>query len=107
MDKRFLLALVLTAVVVLATPWLFGTQSSRSANKTERDTALVSDSATGLRPSSQATPIEQPPILLASDSSLTGVQTRQETTTVSLKLADYTFNSAGAVPISVDLKSYK
>ena len=107
MDKRFLLALVLTAVVVVVTPWLFGTQSSRGVNKTERDTALVSDSATGLRPSSQATPIEQPPVLPATDSSLTSVQTRQETTTVSLKLADYTFNSAGAVPISVDLKAYK
>ena len=107
MDKRFLLALVLTAVVVVATPWLFGTQSSRGVNKTERDTALVPDSAASLRPSSQATLIEQPAVTPASDSSLTGAQTRPETTTVSLKLAEYAFNSVGAVPISVDLKSYK
>ena len=107
MDKRFLLALVLTAVVVIATPWLFGTQSSRGVSKPRRDTALVSDSATGLPPTSQARTIEQPPVSPASDSSLTGVQTRPETTTVSLSLADYTFSSAGAVPISVDLKSYK
>ena len=107
MDKRFLLALVLTALVVVATPWLFGTQSSRGVNKTERDTALVSDSVASLRPSSQATPIEQPAVVPASDSSLTSAQTRPETTTVSLKLAEYAFNSVGAVPISVDLKSYK
>ena len=107
MDKRFLLALVLTAVVVVATPWLFGTLSSRGVNKTERDTALVSDSAASLRPSSQPTPIEQPAVVPASDSSLTGAQTRPETTTVSLKLAEYAFNNVGAVPISVDLKSYK
>ncbi len=107
MDKRFLLALVLTAVVVVATPWLFGTQSSRRVDKTERDTALVSDSAAGLPSKSEALPIAPPIVSSASDSSLTGAQTRPETTTVSLKLADYAFNSAGAVPISVDLKSYK
>ena len=107
MDKRFLLALVLTAVVVVATPWLFGTQSSRGVSKPGRDTASVSDSAAGLRPTSQSRTIEQPPVLPASDSSPTGVQTRPETTTVSLSLADYTFSSIGAVPISVDLKSYK
>src|SRR6476620_543801 len=107
MDKRFLLALVLTAVVVVATPWLFGTQSSRGVSKPGRDTASVSDSAAGLRPTSQSRTIEQPPVLPASDSLPTGVQTRPETTTVSLSLADYTFSSTGAVPISVDLKSYK
>jgi len=107
MDKRFLLALVLTAVVVVATPWLFGTQSSRGVNKTERDTALVSDSVASLRPSPQATLIEQPAVTPASDSSLAGAQMRPETTTVSLRLAQYAFNSVGAVPISVDLKSYK
>jgi len=43
----------------------------------------------------------------ASDSSLPGVSAQPETTSVSLKLADYTFSNTGAVPISVDLKSYK
>ena len=107
MDKRFLLALVLTAVVVVATPWLFGTQSSRAVNKTGRDTALAADSTVSLRPDSQARPIEQPVVAPASDSSLPGVSAQPETTSVSLKLADYTFSNTGAVPISVDLKSYK
>jgi len=107
MDKRFLLALVLTAVVVVATPWLFGTQSSRAVNKTGRDTALVANSTANLRPDSQARPIEQPIVAPASDSSLPGVSAQPETTSVALKLADYTFSNTGAVPISVDLKSYK
>ena len=107
MDKRFLLALVLTAVVVVATPWLFGTQSSRRVSKTERDTALASDSTAAVHPSPQGTPIAQPTVLPVRDSSLTSIQTRPETTTVSLKLADYTFNSKGAAPISVGLSSYK
>jgi len=107
MDKRFLLALVLTAVVVVATPWLFGTQSSRRVSKTERDTALASDSTAAVRPSPQGTPIAQPTVLPVRDSSLTSIQTRPETTTVSLKLADYTFSSKGAAPISVGLSSYK
>ena len=107
MDKRFLLALVLTAVVVVATPWLFGTQSSRRVSKTERDTALASDSTAAVRPSPQGTPIAQPNVLPVRDSSLTSIQTRPETTTISLKLADYTFSSKGAAPISVGLSSYK
>jgi len=107
MDKRFLLALVLTAVVVVATPWLFGTQSSRRVSKTERDTALASDSTAAVRPSPQETPIAQPTVLPVRDSSLTSIQTRPETTTVSLKLAGYTFSSKGAAPISVGLSSYK
>jgi YidC/Oxa1 family membrane protein insertase len=107
MDKRFLLALVLTAVVVVATPWLFGTQSSRWVSKTERDTALASDSTAAVRPSPQGTPIAQPNVLPVRDSSLTSIQTRPETTTVSLKLADYTFSSKGAALISVGLSSYK
>jgi len=107
MDKRFLLALVLTAVVVVATPWLFGTQSSRRVNKTGRDTVLASNSTATPSPDSQARLIEQPTVVPASDSSLRGLRAQPETTSVSVKLADYMFSNTGAVPISVDLKSYK
>lgn len=107
MDKRFLLALILTAVVVIATPWLFGTQSSRAVNKAQRDTAVVADTAASRRSDSQVTAVEQPTISAATDSGLPAVQTQAETTSVSLSLVDYTFSNRGAVPISVDLKSYK
>lgn len=111
MDKRFLLALVLTAVVVIATPWLFGTQSTREASKTARDTIPTSDSIR--RPASDTaippavTNVEKAAVAAAVDSSRSVAQAVPETTTVSLKLADYTFNNIGAVPISVELKSYK
>jgi len=108
MDKRFLIALVLTAVVVIATPLLFGPQSSRGSSKTGRDTVLLSDSASrSVPPNSPSRPVEQPTISPARDSSVTPLSVKPETTTVSLKLADYSFNSAGATPISVELKSYK
>ena len=107
MDKRFLLALVLTAVVVIATPWLFGTQSSRVVNKAHRDTAVATDTAAGQRPDSQARSIERPTLSAATDSALPAVQTQPETTSVSLNLVAYTFSNSGAVPVSVDLKSYK
>ena len=108
MDKRFLLALVLTAIVVVATPWLFGTQSSRAVNKTVRDTASsASDSTVGVRPESQLRLTEQPPIVQAIDSSLAGSSVQAETTSVSLTLADYKFSNTGAVPTAVDLKSYR
>ena len=111
MDKRFLLALVLTAVVVIATPWLFGTSSTRNAGKAARDTIAASDSVSrppaDTPPTPAPTSVEKPAVVGALDSSRTPTQAQPETTTVSLKLADYTFSNVGAVPVSVELKSYK
>lgn len=108
MDKRFLIALVLTAIVVIATPLLFGPQSSRGISKVGRDTALLPDSGKRSMPAdSPSRPVEQSTITPVRDSLLTTASAQPETTTVSLKTADYRFNSAGATPISVELKSYK
>jgi len=108
MDKRFLLALVLTAIVVIATPLLFGPQSSRGVSKTSRDTILSSDSVRrSTLQNLPASPVEQPAVAPVADSSSVPVLAKPETTTVSLKLVDYAFNSVGATPISVELKSYK
>jgi len=54
-----------------------------------------------------ASPVEQPAVAPVADSSSVPVLAKPETTTVSLKLVDYAFNSVGATPISVELKSYK
>lgn len=112
MDKRFLLALALTAIVVIATPWLFGTQSSRSKRV---DTATVVDSSdrqTGnsSRPTAVATPEQPAPSISArSDtvSNTVSTATVPDTTKISFALADYQFSSLGAAPLSVDLKAYK
>jgi YidC/Oxa1 family membrane protein insertase len=112
MDKRFLLALVLTAVVVIATPWLFGTQSTRNAGKAARDTIVASDSVsrpttTDTVAASAVTSVEKPAVVALPDSSRSVTQAVPETTSISLKLADYTFSSIGAALVSVELKSYK
>lgn len=113
MDKRFLLALVLTAVVVIATPWLFGTRSTRDAAKTARDTIMAATPDSLRRPTSDtvvtptATTIEKPAAVGFSDSLRNVPQASPETTTVSLKLAAYAFSTVGAAPVSVELKSYK
>jgi len=51
--------------------------------------------------------VEKPAVVGSADSTRTVAPAIPETTTVSLKLADYRFSSIGAVPVSVDLKSYK
>ena len=111
MDKRFLLALVLTAVVVIATPWLFGTQSSLVPTKSgtgisKPDTTKRSDSLTAApvaeRDTSRPTILSSP----VADSS-PNVAAAPETTLVSTPLADYRFSNVGAMPLSVELKSYK
>ena len=111
MDKRFLLALGLTAIVVIVTPWLFGTQSSFN-RKAAHDTATHPDSGatTSMIPvdSSRVLPLVAPPVVsgvrstAAASESLLG-----DTTTVNSKVASYRFSSLGAAPISVDLKGYK
>ena len=115
MDKRFLLALLLTAVVVIATPWLFGTRST--ANK-----ATATDSATGQPDSLTKGPVVTPSIVPtpeARDSTrLTTAATRVDTgvttpaaavesTVVMTSVADYRFTNIGALPLSVELKAFR
>jgi len=113
MDKRFLLALVLTAIVVIATPWLFGTQSSRLKNG--RDSTLSADSA-GSRnsvvsvPSVQPTPERPTPANTQPADTVPATVSSSatvDTATLAFPLAEYRFSSMGAAPISVDLKAYK
>ena len=114
MDKRFFLALVLTAVVVIATPLLFKTTQPPTK-------AGPADSASVLRDSA-ATPQVVPTISedttrrrdsLATQSGRTdsvAVATAPiapETTVVSTNVADYRFSNIGAMPLTVDIKAYK
>jgi len=110
MDKRFLLALVLTAIVVIATPWLFGTQSSRVASKVARDTSIAGDSVKRSPVIGVASPAESLPVLAPTrdaSASTAPPATKPDTVRVSLPLADYRFTNLGAAVLSVDLKAYK
>src|SRR5262245_58139395 len=110
MDKRFFLALILTAVVVIATPLILGTRSTPAKSDAPDSSALLRDSL-----SSRTTPsvaedtarrdsiATQPRV----DSLVTAASVAPETTTVSTALADYRFSNIGAMPLTVELKSYK
>lgn len=113
MDKRFLIALALTAVVVIATPWLFGTrQPPEESVPPSAAPPIRSDS---LQPTVEV-PVPTPVDRIDSTRAVTGrtvpdtaltVVTRPETTVVSTSLADYQFSNVGAIPLSVELKPYK
>lgn len=108
MDKRFLLALVLTAVVVIATPWLFGTQSllpsgKSSGNQSESDSAKRPNSAVSGQAVEQEASRPSAVVNFPLPATTASVA---ETTTVSTPLANYRFSSVGAMLLSVELKSY-
>ena len=110
MDKRFFLALILTAIVIVATPWLFPGANRRPAAPA---TPAVADSTqrttggdTALRPTIGAAPVASTagaPIN-SSTTALTAVPV--ETTTVRTARSTYAITSRGAAPVSVALDSY-
>ena len=110
MDKRFLLALVLTAIVVIATPILFRTPTT----SIQPDSAVVARTdSVGTTPANP-TPVENP---VQGTANVPGVGPARdtgsvvaavpETTTVSTPVAAYHLSTLGASPLSVDIKSYK
>jgi YidC/Oxa1 family membrane protein insertase len=112
MDKRFLLALVLTAVVVIATPWLFGTPSSRkntvpAPNITRTDSAPVAPRPAPAAVEARLGDTTRPSVLPSVGDSVAPQVSVPDTTVVSTPLADYRFTNIGAAPLSVSLKSFK
>src|SRR5689334_9567719 len=107
MDKRFFLALLLTAIVIIAPPLFFqrgAVQRATSSIDTSRtpnraDTiSRQANTAPPATPNAGASAVQVPSAPL--------VQTPVETTTVETRLARYRFTSQGGVPISVALDSY-
>jgi YidC/Oxa1 family membrane protein insertase len=120
MDKRFFLALLLTAIVIIAPPLLFpGMDSRRTGRSADSSVASRGDSAgraatapsatttvTPARDSAVAAPATSPAASAVAASSRAVPVVPVETTTVKTKLASYAFSSVGASPISVVLDSY-
>jgi YidC/Oxa1 family membrane protein insertase len=109
MDKRFFLALVLTAIVIVATPLLFSGTSRRTAISTATDSSrrvLPADSGLAATAGAmQAVPVPAVgPGARSDDSRLTSAPV--ESTTVRTPRSTYAFTSRGAAPISVVLDSY-
>ncbi|HET9684155.1 MAG TPA: membrane protein insertase YidC, partial [Gemmatimonadaceae bacterium] len=118
MDKRFFLALVLTAIVIVGTPFLF--PGARSRSKAVDSTQVIpgrgdtTAAAAATSPARPVTPAVTPAAaqVTARDSTTATapqaatVAARPETTVVDTRLATYAFSSRGGVPVSVVLDSY-
>jgi len=116
MDKRFFLALVLTAIVIVGTPFLF--PSTKRAPVRAVDSAQVHAARTDSAATPAASAVAQPspaaaaPAVSALKDTAAGSSTpngsavRAETTVVNTRLATYAFSSRGAAPISIVLDSY-
>src|SRR5688500_200677 len=122
MDKRFFVALLLTAVVVALTPVLFPTPKRAiprtAADSARLDSARLAERSAVASPSvlqrtdSLATPRPlapaSTPVSAERPDSLGAVSVASvETTTVETTKAAYRFSSLGAAPVSVELKDYK
>ena len=116
MDKRFFLALVLTALVIVATPLLFPNATRRSStpvtsDSSARRTTVAPDSL--VRPpgaasvvGSSAVATSTTPVGGINSSNTTSNVSAAETTTVHAQRTTYAFTSRGAAPVSVTLDSY-
>ena len=111
MDKRFLLALVLTAVVVIATPLIFRTPSSPVKEAVTPPARELQDSANRIPlPSIVETPTRDTGLTLTSGTrsdSVGSVAAVAETTVVATPVAAYHLSTMGASPLSIELKSYR
>jgi YidC/Oxa1 family membrane protein insertase len=103
MDKRFFLALVLTAIVIVVTPLLFP-GANKAPTRARVDTTLASARSDS---SSPRTRQPQPSHGQGSGNSSTLIaNTPAETTVVATARSTYRFASRGASPVSVVLDSY-
>ena len=108
MDKRLFLALLLTAIVIIAPPLFFkrgGVQRATSGVDTSRALNRADTNKQALAPAAEA-PAQTAGAAEVPSQNAAPVQAPVETTTVETRLARYRFTSQGAVPISVALDSY-
>jgi YidC/Oxa1 family membrane protein insertase len=110
MDKRFFLALVLTAIVIVATPLLFPGATKRPPVVVVDTTAQRAASRPDSIPHSPAPPASAAPAAVPAANStnpvLSAAAPAVETTTVRTPRSTYAFSSRGGAPVSIVLDSY-
>ncbi|MEP6733193.1 MAG: membrane protein insertase YidC [bacterium] len=108
MNKRFFLALILTAIVIVATPLLFPSVKRTSTQPGLVDSTHQATSST--KPDTTTQAVAAVPASVektnSSDTQLKNTVAAAETTTVRTAHADYGFTSRGGAAISVVLDSY-
>lgn len=104
MDKRFFLALILTALVIVVTPMLFPTPQRPVVAETSRAAVIPGRETAGALPTQMG-----PPRADSTDSLLNQPPVRQppETTTVVTSYATYRLSSHGAAPVSAEMRNYQ
>ena len=111
MNNRFFLALVLTAIVIVATPLVFPGSVRRtsaviagdsSATRRTDSAAVSATTGSASTPSTVQAAVPAPSV----GGPVTPSAVAVETTTVHTALATYLFSTRGAVPVSVVLDSY-
>ena len=108
MDKRLLIALALTAIVVAVTPVVFPTPRRTPATST----ATPSSSEKVTAPEKAGTVVESPALTPVVDSPAVNVAAppsgvRPELTTVNAERSLYRFTNYGAAPASVVMQGYR
>jgi YidC/Oxa1 family membrane protein insertase len=114
MDKKLLIALLLTAIVVAVTPILFPTPKRSATSSAAAVKATVSDSLhpqassivqadTGSAPAIKAAPVNS--VQADSVSSIPAVV--PQITEVNSARSTYRFSNIGAAPVSIVMKNYK
>ena len=110
MDKRFFLALVLTAIVIIATPLLFPNGNRRPGSVVPADSVrrapVASESTAQPSPQSIVAGVPQSATRPSIGSISQPISSVVETTTVRTLRSTYAFTSRGAAPVSVVLDSY-
>ena len=105
MNSRFLLALVLTAIVIVVTPLLFPGALKRTPRVVTDSTALIMDTASG-KASVAASVVVLPQSSEPSHAPGAAVVVAPESTSVHAAGARYTLSNLGAAPTSVLLDGY-
>ena len=112
MDKRFFLALLLTAIVVVATPMLFPGTSRRTIPPVVADSSRAATLPSASHADSVGSPATAGAVATTPNSSTPSSNTPAaavaavESTTVRARRSTYVFSSHGASPVSVVLDSY-
>ena len=108
MNKRFFLALVLTAIVIVITPLLFQDAMRRPVSTADSNRARSEAAATPRPDSTPAATVAVPavPTAIRIDSSINSRSVAAETTVVRTLQSAVTFTGQGAVPTAVVLDSY-
>ncbi|HET7552023.1 MAG TPA: membrane protein insertase YidC [Gemmatimonadaceae bacterium] len=113
MDKRFILFVILAALVLVVTPRIFPPAKRPAAGGTAADTARpaapVESTVAKAPDTTPAAVSEAAPPPAASDSTVTAAvpTAKPDTITVATPKAVYRFSTVGAAPIGIQLNDYK